>query len=144
MNRGQTPRAWLLIAMLLAALPASGKNCEDPYCTPTKGHHPTQTTPKVDLDQLITRLKQTSAIGFFTKIALRADVMQLQEKITAKRAPLPELRHQFDGLVLKILALLDDDPALARDIYRAREAIWLSLLPPSDKLDPPQPPRSNT
>jgi len=41
------------------------------------------------------------------------------------KIPLPELRQRYDGLVLKVLALLQDgDPPLATAILSSREAIW--------------------
>ena len=44
------------------------------------------------------------------------------------RYSLQELHARFNGLLLKVLALLDDDPELARDISLARDNIWNSLL----------------
>ncbi len=86
------------------------------------------------MKQLIARLKKTSAIGFFTKLALRSDAIDLQRDIrhAIAQGAMPSqrqtLRQRFDGLVIKILALLDQDPPLARDIFRARESIWISLI----------------
>jgi len=90
--------------------------------------------PAIDMKQLIARLKKTSAIGFFTKLALRSDAIDLQRDIrhAIAQGAMPSqrqtLRQRFDGLVIKILALLDQDPPLARDIFRARESIWISLI----------------
>ena len=86
-----------------------------------------------DMDALIERLKKSDAIGMFTKLALRSDAMDVVEEVKAyrkhkSRFPLNEIRARFDGLVLKVLALLDDDPALSSDISMAREDIWRSLL----------------
>ena len=40
-------------------------------------------------------------------------------------ATLPDLRHSYDMLVLKLLSLVQDgDPPLASDIDRSRTAIW--------------------
>ena len=40
-------------------------------------------------------------------------------------ATLPDLRHSYDMLVLKLLSLVQDgDPPLATDIDRSRAAIW--------------------
>ena len=40
-------------------------------------------------------------------------------------ATLPDLRHSYDMLVLKLLSLVQDgDPPLATDINRSRTAIW--------------------
>jgi len=88
----------------------------------------------VDFNVLKERLKNTDAIGFFTKLAIRNDILDLMDKIktyrkhamlNAKRA---EIRRSFDGLLLKIIALLKDDPELSRDLYVGRESIWESLL----------------
>ncbi len=87
----------------------------------------------MDINELIERLKRTHAIGMFTKLAIRSDALDLMDQVKAWRehrrdCSLKDIRARFDGLLLKVLALLDDDPALARDISRAREDIWRSLL----------------
>ena len=44
---------------------------------------------------------------------------------------LPQLRQQYDGLLLKVLSLLQDgDPSLASAIASSREAIWSVLTDP--------------
>ncbi|MGH8615094.1 MAG: hypothetical protein ACREYF_24495 [Gammaproteobacteria bacterium] len=95
---------------------------------------PAPNAKRFDLDMLTERLKQTSAIGVFTKLAINADATDLIDavkkyrKLAILQAKLAEIRSRFDGLVMKILALLEDDLQLARDIYVAREQIWSSLL----------------
>ncbi|MDQ6971248.1 MAG: hypothetical protein Q9M30_01225 [Mariprofundaceae bacterium] len=89
--------------------------------------------PRFDMDALIARLKESDAIGMFTKLALRSDALDLMDLVNtwkhkAKKISLQEVRSRYDGLVLKVLALLDDDPALSGDISSAREEIWQSLL----------------
>jgi len=91
-----------------------------------------------DMNVLIERLKETDAIGMFTKLALRSDALDLMAMIKAynkhmDRYSLKELRARFDGLLLKVMALLDDDPGLSRDISLAREDIWKSLLTNKDR-----------
>lgn len=92
------------------------------------------TPPQINLSQLVERLKQTDAIGFLTKLTIRSDVLEFKESVDAYRRNgglsrhLDTLRGQFDGLLLKIMALLDRDPALSKDIYYARESIWRSIL----------------
>lgn len=89
-----------------------------------------QATAPLDLELLEKRLKETSAIGFFTKIALKDQVDELLEKFRdfyrgRANIPLAQLRQPFDLLIMKVLALLqDNDPQLARDILASREAIW--------------------
>ena len=89
---------------------------------------------KVDVDILKKRLRKTKAIGFFTKLAIRNDLVDLVREIKRYRKKLilndklTEVRISFDGLLLKIIALLDQDPGLSRDLYVGREMIWQSLL----------------
>jgi len=88
----------------------------------------------VDFKVLKERLKDTDAIGFFTKLAIRNDIVDLMDKIKQYRkksqlkAKMKEIRSSFDGLLLKIIALLEGDPNLSRDLYVGRESIWESLL----------------
>jgi len=88
----------------------------------------------VDVTILKKRLRKTRAIGFFTKLALRSDLLDLMRDIKRYRKKstlddkLDGLRANFDGLLLKIIALLDRDPDLSRDLYMGRETIWQSLL----------------
>jgi hypothetical protein len=86
-----------------------------------------------NMNALIERIKESHAIGVFTKLALRSDALDLVDLFKAYRQKanhitLAELRARFDGLLLKALALLDDDPTLSHDISMAREGIWNSLL----------------
>jgi len=108
-----------------------------PAVTPAAKESVAAPAPKAkgfDLDILTERLKQTSAIGVFTKLAINSDATDLIDavkkyrKLAVLQAKLAEVRSRFDGLVMKILALLEDDPPLARDIYVSREQIWSSLL----------------
>jgi len=90
----------------------------------------------LDLKSLETRLRETPAIGVFTKISLKNQVDDLLDKFRAyhKRqaaTPLAELRQSYNMLLLKVLALLQDsDPSLARDVVASREAIWSILSDP--------------
>jgi len=88
----------------------------------------------VDIETLKTRLKETDAIGVFTKLAIRSDIVDLVDEINRHRKQsklelkMAEMRAHFDGLLLKIVALLEGDPVLSRDLYVSRESIWKSLL----------------
>lgn len=95
--------------------------------TAEAGAHP------FDMDMLIERLKKTNAIGLLTKLAIRSDAMDIIDRVKRAHAKnsdkeFNELRARFEGLLLKVLALLEDDPELGHDIYLAREQIWQSLL----------------
>lgn len=91
----------------------------------------------LDLALLEKRLRETEAIGVFTKIALKNQVDDLLNKFRAyyqgrSRTTLAELRQPYDMLLLKVLSLLqDDDPGLAHAIVASRETIWGMLADPN-------------
>jgi hypothetical protein len=95
--------------------------------------------PTLDLTSLELRLRDTKAIGVFTKLSLKNQVDDLLGDFRAlyKRAkppPGPEFRQRYDLLLLKVLTLLQDgDPPLAAAISSSKEAIWGILCDP-DKL----------
>ncbi|MEY2897838.1 MAG: hypothetical protein RL669_2107, partial [Pseudomonadota bacterium] len=84
----------------------------------------------LDLKSLETRLKETKAIGVFTKLTLKNQIDELLDRFRSYyqgqlKTSLAELRRSFDLLVLKTLALLQDtDPPLASAIAASRESIW--------------------
>jgi hypothetical protein len=96
-------------------------------------------TPKaatLDLGALEQRLKDTKAIGVFTKLSLKNQVDDLLDELRAfhKGAAKPTaaaLRQKFDTLIIKVLTLLQDgDPQLASTIASSREALWGILIDP--------------
>ncbi|MHB8494393.1 MAG: hypothetical protein ACYDDG_07450 [Casimicrobiaceae bacterium] len=93
--------------------------------------------PPLDLASLETRLKETKAIGFLTKIALKNQIDDLLGQFRAfyqgkLKTSLAELRRPYELLVLKVLALLQDtDPALASALVASRDAIWGILSDPA-------------
>jgi len=93
-------------------------------------------TPALDLTGLEQRLRETKAIGMFTKLSLKNQVDDLLTQFKAfhnKQAKLSQsdLRQRYDLLLLKVLSLLqDDDPSLASAISSSREAIWGILIDP--------------
>jgi len=94
----------------------------------------------LDLKSLEQRLRDTPAIGTFTKLALKNQVDDLLDQFRAhyqgqQKPTLTELRQPYERLLLKVLSLLQDsDPALARDIVASREAIW-SILADRNKFN---------
>lgn len=92
--------------------------------------------PPLDLKLLEKRLKETSAIGIFTKLALKNQVDDLLDKFRAfykgqSKTSLTQLRQPYEMLIMKVLALLqDNDPKLADDLLASREAIWDVLSDP--------------
>lgn len=92
--------------------------------------------PPLDVAALKARLRDTNAIGVFTKLALKNQVDDLLQQFRAhylsgQKPGVAALRQSYDMLVLKVLALIQDgDPSLARTIAGSREAIWGILADP--------------
>jgi hypothetical protein len=92
--------------------------------------------PPLDLKSLETRLRETKAIGVFTKLTVKNQVDDLLERFREfykgrLKTTLAELRRAYDMLVLKVLALLQDaDPPLASALAASRESIWGILSNP--------------
>jgi hypothetical protein len=90
----------------------------------------------LDVEALKTRLRETKAIGFFTKLELQNQMNDLLQQFrerykNGQNQSVAALRQPFDMLVLKVLALVQDgDPPLARTILQSREAIWNILADP--------------
>jgi hypothetical protein len=93
-------------------------------------------SPPLDLPSLEKRLRETKAIGVFTKITLKNQVDDLVNQFRdyhgeRGKTTLADLRQRYDLLLLKLLSLLQDsDPALAHTIVASREAIWSILIDP--------------
>ena len=91
----------------------------------------------LDLTLLEKRLKETPAIGVFTKLTLKNQVDDLLDQFRGYyqgrvKTTLSELRQPYDRLLLKVLSVLQDgDPELARAIVASREAIWGILADPA-------------
>ncbi len=91
----------------------------------------------MDLPSLEKRLRETKAIGVFTKITLKNQVDDLVNQFREYhgrrgKATLTELRQRYDMLVLKLLSLLQDsDATLAHTIVASRDAIWSILTDPA-------------
>ena len=94
------------------------------------------TAATLNLADLEQRLRETRAIGVFTKLSLKNQVDDLLKAFRAlyrdpNKRPSAELRQRYDGLLLKVLSLLQDgDPPLAAAIASSREAIWGILADP--------------
>jgi len=93
-------------------------------------------TSTLDLTSLEQRLRDTRAIGVFTKLSLKNQVDDLLSEFRAlyqgpNKHPTPELRKRYDELLVKVLNLLQSgDPPLATAIASSREAIWSILADP--------------
>jgi hypothetical protein len=92
--------------------------------------------PTLDLAALEQRLRDTRAIGVFTKLSLKNQVDDLLDGFRAfhqgaAQPPLSQLRQKYELLFLKVLTVVQDgDPPLASAIASSREAIWKILTDP--------------
>ena len=131
------PRAPSPPATAVAPVPPAVKPAAAPPApTAAPAPAPAPAVATLDLKSLEQRLRETRAIGLFTKLALKNQVDDLLDKFRAHHAgkpnpPVAELRQNFDGLMLKVLALLQDgDPGLAKTIGSSRDALWNILNDP--------------
>jgi hypothetical protein len=151
--RGAARLGVLLFACLLAAPAAAAEPTSMPLTkpdvplvpgegSPIESTPPNETRPArptLDLAALEKRLKETAAIGVFTKLALKNQVDDLLDRFRAVyegriEAPLADLRQPYDLLLMKTVAVVQDgDPALAQAIAASREAIW-EILADRDKF----------
>jgi hypothetical protein len=119
-------------------IPASPSTSEQPrkkeISPPGPGKQ--EAAPPLDLVSLEQRLRNTKAIGVFTKISLKNQVDDLLAQFRAFHqgragAVLTELRERYNLLLLKVMSLLQgSDPVLAQSIAASREAIWGLLADP--------------
>ena len=117
------------------AVQAGGPAPKQAIAGPAAGKSPADAP--LDLAALEQRLRETHAIGVFTKLSLKNQVDDLLDQFRAnyrQNGPPPSstLRERYDLLILKVLSLLQDgDPSLAKTIGSSREAIWGILNDPA-------------
>jgi hypothetical protein len=118
--------------------PSSPEQAATPAKPPVAVPAPVQppASPPLDLAALEQRLRDTHAIGVFTKLTLRNQVNDLLDEFRQFHdgkinVPLAELRQRYEQLLLKVITLLQDaDGPLARAVSSSREAIWGVLVDP--------------
>ena len=116
---------------------STGGNVAKPAASTPPAPAKVAASPPLDLKSLETQLKETKAIGVFTKLALKNQIDDLLERFRAFyqgriKTTLVELRRSFDMLMMKTLALLQDaDPPLAGALASSRESIWGILSDPA-------------
>ena len=97
---------------------------------------PAATAPALDLKSLEQRLRDTHAIGVFTKLSLKNQVDDLLAQFKTfyrgqSQITLAQLRQKYEVLLMKAVSVLqDNDPQLASAISSSREAIWNVLADP--------------
>jgi len=119
-----------------SALPANGAVAN--AATTPSAASPTGAVaaPALDLKTLEQRLRDTHAIGVFTKLSLKNQVDDLLAQFKSfyggrSQLTLVQLRQKYEVLLLKVVSVLqNDDPQLASAISSSREAIWNVLADP--------------
>jgi hypothetical protein len=108
-----------------------------PAAAPATAPTPVQpASPPLDLAGLEQRLRETRAIGVFTKLSLKNQVDDLLDQFRRLyggqiKVPLTDLRQRYEHLLLEVVTLLQDaDQPLANAITSSREAIWGILTDP--------------
>lgn len=117
-------------------IPASPAIATQPRKTESAARGKPAASPPLDLASLEQRLRDTKAIGVFTKISLKNQVDDLLTHFRAFHQEgagvLTELREKYNLLLLKVLSLLQaSDPGLAQAVAASREAIWGLLADPA-------------
>lgn len=98
------------------------------------------TTHEFDPKSLAESLRNTKAMGVFTKLQLKSEIDDLVKEVKAlnqgkERATLTQLEERFQLLFHKIVTLLQDkDPKLAKSITDARESVWKWLSDPNNSV----------
>jgi hypothetical protein len=116
-------------ASIAPALVAAGVAASVPAPPPV----PSTPKPQLDFKAMEQRLRDTSAIGVFTKLSIKNQVDDLLKAFRgyhAGRTPptLDDLHQRYDGLLLKVVTLVQNDDAdLAASISASRGAIWERL-----------------
>jgi hypothetical protein len=137
----ETLRSWAVAAGLIAVLIGLGAGAlgktvalaATPAVTPQIPIGDQDGDGDVDLDDLAQRIRNTSAIGLFTKLSLKRDIDALERDLKAfhggaARSNLGELHQRYDALVDRLMDLVQGkDPVLARDISRSKSALWAEL-----------------
>ena len=123
------PQAAIKAAPPVAKTPAPIAQAPKPTALPSA-------SLALDLNGLKTQLKETKAIGLFTKIALKNQVDDLLDQFRKfyqgkSRIDIMELRRSYNLLLMKVLSLVQNkDQKLASAIVSSREAIWGLLSDP--------------
>jgi hypothetical protein len=107
-----------------------------PASSVAKTPGPAPAPAPLDLKELKQELKDTKAIGIFSKITLKNQMDDLLGRLRKyhqgqANPPLTDLRRSYELLVMKVMSLVqDDDKKLASEIAASREAIWALLADP--------------
>ncbi|MGZ8254790.1 MAG: hypothetical protein ACXW2G_08050 [Burkholderiaceae bacterium] len=118
------------------AAPVASAAAVKPATQPLAATPSSAARPTLDLNGLKEQLKETKAIGVFTKLTLKNQVDDLLQQFRdfyqgKTKVTMAQLRRSYDLLLMKVLSLLQDaDQKLASTIVASREAIWGLLSDP--------------
>lgn len=132
---GPDPSAGGLAPAMQSGTPTGGGKPVPPVTSKPEATAPGDAAA-LDLEALKQQLKDTKAIGFFSKITLKNQVDDLLDDFSDyyegdKKLTIERLRRSYDLLMMKVLSMLqDEDPKLATAIVSSREAIWDVLADP--------------
>jgi len=131
-----TPAPRIVGLVFLVAAGCVGGESAPPREPVVRPAAPSAALPTDQLASLEQRLRDTKAIGVFTKISLKNQVDDLLAQFRAfhqeETGALTELREKYNLLLLKVLSLLQtSDPMLAQAVAASREAIWGLLADPA-------------
>ncbi|MDO8419704.1 MAG: hypothetical protein Q7S90_06685 [Rubrivivax sp.] len=135
-ERASSPAAPSVKASAAEASAAEAPAAKAPQAVPAPAAVAKPSDPPLDLKSLEARLRETKAIGVFTKLTVKNQIDDLLDRFREfyrgrLKTSLTELRQAFERLVLKVLALLQDaDPPLAHAVAASRESIWGILSSP--------------
>jgi hypothetical protein len=107
-----------------------------PAPAPVTAASPAAAAPSLDLASLEQRLRDTRAIGVFTKLSIKNQVDDLLAAFKGfhggkPKPTLADLRQKYELLLLKVVSVLQDgDAQLASAVSSSREAIWGVLADP--------------
>jgi hypothetical protein len=126
-----------------APAPPSAPAAPSPVAPPPEAAPAPQPPPEaappaeasLSLEELGQRIKQTPAIGTFSKLSLKNDLDDLVDGLRGyhhhEQVDIDDLHQRYEALVLKLMTLLEDgEPELAVALGRSRERIWNRLLDP--------------
>ena len=131
-----TPSREVPAAPRAAPGPAPSAPAATPPAAARAAPAPAPPAAALDLAGLEQRLRDTHAIGVFTKLSLKNQVDDLLTQFRAyyqggSKVTLAQLRQKYEVLLIKVVTLLQDgDPPLATAISSSREAIWNVLTDP--------------
>jgi hypothetical protein len=117
-----------------AAEPAAASS--SPASAPAVAPAAASASTSLDLAALEQRLRDTHAIGVFTKLSIKNQVDDLLSQFkgfhSGKPKPtLAELREKYELLLIKVISVLQDgDAQLASAVSASRDAIWSVLADP--------------